>query len=157
METKWQMGPKQIRWSREKYEGRDFSVSELVQQQIKECGPLWLDHPLQILYDFIHKGKHLYRDAKKTLDVYCHWQHLPAALTVLKWLQGHKSGKVWARATSLELPPSEDPLRDLSAARAILAQLLRRKIHIQTMSYVKLPVVCKVVLTEQYPIWGHCI
>lgn len=36
METKWQMGPKQIRWHQEKYEGRGFSVSELVEEERTE-------------------------------------------------------------------------------------------------------------------------
>lgn len=57
METKWQTGPKQIRWSPEKYEGRGFSVSELVEEQRKEDVLLSLGHlyyTILIFHDSIH-------------------------------------------------------------------------------------------------------
>lgn len=53
METEWQTEPKQIRWSREKYEGRGFAESELVEEQSKEYVALF-----QIFLDSTHIRKH---------------------------------------------------------------------------------------------------
>lgn len=50
MEREWQTEPKQTRWSRGKYEGRGFAVSELVEEQSEEYVALCLGHLLQIFH-----------------------------------------------------------------------------------------------------------